>query len=291
MLYHVISRHIISCHIISCHIILCKSHAMILNHLLSSFLSAFPSSFFFFFLFHLPPSLVPSIPFCSYFAIFELFLALFSFFSNYYTFFRICSNTTFNCCALLCSTVLCSDVLWLQKDLGLYLVNTFDTFHAAKTLKYPALSLAHLLRFHGNIKLNKKHQLSDWRQRPLPQDMIDYARSDTAYLHFLYDSMRRDIFKAYGREGIEAVLNASRKWCLKRYEKEPFWPLGYRKLISSEGGPPGASAANQSTTSSSSSSRVPPPTLSAAQDLVLAGQLISISISRSISISMSSLSI
>jgi 3'-5' exonuclease len=154
-------------------------------------------------------------------------------------------------------------------------VNTFDTFHAAKTLKYPALSLAHLLKYHGNIKLNKKHQLSDWRQRPLPQDMIDYARCDTAYLHFLYDSMRRDIYKIYGREGIEAVLNASRKWCLKRYEKEPFWPLGYRKLISSEGCPPGASTGHHSTASSSSSSsagaRLPPPTLSAAQDLVLAG--------------------
>ena len=159
-------------------------------------------------------------------------------------------------------------------------MNTFDTFHAAKTLKYPALSLAHLLKYHGNIKLNKKHQLSDWRQRPLPQDMIDYARCDTAYLHFLYDSMRRDIYKIYGREGIEAVLNASRKWCLKRYEKEPFWPLGYRKLISSEGGPPGASTGHHNTASSSSSSssagaRLPPPTLSAAQDLVLAGTSLS----------------
>ena len=161
-------------------------------------------------------------------------------------------------------------------------MNTFDTFHAAKTLKYPALSLAHLLKYHGNIKLNKKHQLSDWRQRPLPQDMIDYARCDTAYLHFLYDSMRRDIYKIYGREGIEAVLNASRKWCLKRYEKEPFWPLGYRKLISSEGGPPGASTGHHSTASSSSGSsssagaRQPPPTLSAAQDLVLAGTSLSV---------------
>ena len=114
-------------------------------------------------------------------------------------------------------------------------MNTFDTFHAAKILKYPALSLAHLLKFYGHIKLNKKHQLSDWRQRPLPQQMIDYARTDTVYLHFLYDCMRKDVFQAYGREGLETVYNASRKWCLQRYEKEQFWALGFRKLMSSEG--------------------------------------------------------
>ena len=26
--------------------------------------------------------------------------------------------------------------------------------------------------------------------------------------------------------------------CMRRYEKEPFWPLGYRKLLNSEGVPP-----------------------------------------------------
>ena len=191
-----------------------------------------------------------------------------------------------------------SDVLWLQRDLGLYLVNCFDTFHAAKTLKYPALSLAHLLKYHGNIKLNKKHQLSDWRQRPLPQEMIDYARADTAYLHFLYDSMRKDLFKTHGQEGLQAVLNASRIWCLKRYEKDSFWPLGYRKLLNSEGtssypnsnimtetDAKSGSDANDSSgkkgnsrNSNNSSGKGKgvkmgaPPTLSAEQDLVLSGQ-------------------
>ena len=58
-----------------------------------------------------------------------------------------------------------NDNMWLQRDMGLYLVNVFDTFHAAKALKFPALSLAHLLTYYANIRLNKKHQLSDWRQR------------------------------------------------------------------------------------------------------------------------------
>ena len=172
-------------------------------------------------------------------------------------------------------------------------MNVFDTYHAAKTLKYPALSLAHLLKYHGNIKLNKKHQLSDWRQRPLPQDMIDYARTDTAYLHFLYDSMRKDVYKMHGQEGLQAVLNASRKWCFKRYEKEPFWPLGFRKLLSAEGchphggggsgsGSKGGSGAGSggggkvgvsgNVGGASGSGRGAAQTLSAEQDLVLAGE-------------------
>ena len=172
-------------------------------------------------------------------------------------------------------------------------MNVFDTYHAAKTLKYPALSLAHLLKYHGNIKLNKKHQLSDWRQRPLPQDMIDYARTDTAYLHFLYDSMRKDVYKMHGQEGLQAVLNASRKWCFKRYEKELFWPLGFRKLLSAEGchphggggsgskgvsgcgggGKGGAGGSGSGGSGGESSgSRGAAQTLSAEQDLVLAGE-------------------
>lgn len=177
-------------------------------------------------------------------------------------------------------------------------MNCFDTYHAAKTLKYPALSLAHLLKYHGNIKLNKKHQLSDWRQRPLPQEMIEYARADTAYLHFLYDSMRKDLFKAHGQEGLQAVLNASRQWCLKRYEKDTFWPLGYRKLLNSEGnssypssnigtetkektaksGSNADSNGKKGNSNSNNSSKGrgdkmgSPPSLTAEQDLVLSGQ-------------------
>lgn len=34
-----------------------------------------------------------------------------------------------------------------------------------------------------------------------------------------------------GKEGLESVLDASRKVCLSRYEKPPFYPRGYRKLV------------------------------------------------------------
>mmetsp|Transcript_795 Transcript_795/g.1325 ORF Transcript_795/g.1325 Transcript_795/m.1325 type:complete len:958 (-) Transcript_795:82-2955(-) len=129
-----------------------------------------------------------------------------------------------------------SDILWLQRDFGLYVVNCFDTYHAAKALRYPALSLSHLLKYHCGITLNKKHQLSDWRQRPLPSDMIEYARSDTHYLLYIYDCVRRDVHASQGSAGIEAVLVASQRTCLKRYEKDPFYPSGYTKLLDARSG-------------------------------------------------------
>lgn len=94
------------------------------------------------------------------------------------------------------------DILWLQRDFGLYVVNCFDTFYAAKALRYPALSLAHLVRMHCNVVLNKKHQLSDWRQRELPKEMINYARSDTHYLLYTYDCIRRDLWKSLGTNAV-----------------------------------------------------------------------------------------
>lgn len=37
---------------------------------------------------------------------------------------------------------------------------------------------------------DKRYQLADWRIRPLPQEMLHYARSDTHYLLSIYDHLR-----------------------------------------------------------------------------------------------------
>ena len=38
-----------------------------------------------------------------------------------------------------------SDVLWMQRDFGLFPVNLFDTGQAARVLEYPSFGLAYLL--------------------------------------------------------------------------------------------------------------------------------------------------
>ena len=51
-----------------------------------------------------------------------------------------------------------SDVAWLQRDFGLYLVGAFDTGQAARLLQLPAFSLAHLLKRICGVEADKAHQ-------------------------------------------------------------------------------------------------------------------------------------
>jgi exosome complex exonuclease RRP6 len=80
-----------------------------------------------------------------------------------------------------------NDILWLQRDFGIYVVNLFDTGRASRLLQLPSFSLAFLLKHYAGYQADKKHQLSDWRQRPLPKAMMSYARSDTHFLLDIYD--------------------------------------------------------------------------------------------------------
>ena len=57
------------------------------------------------------------------------------------------------------------DVIWLQRDLGLYLVGLFDTYNATQTLGFAAGSLAFLLKKYVHFEADKRYQLADWRIR------------------------------------------------------------------------------------------------------------------------------
>ena len=58
-----------------------------------------------------------------------------------------------------------SDVEWLQRDFGLYVVNMFDTGQAARVLGLARFSLAHLLKHYCQVEADKQYQLADWRIR------------------------------------------------------------------------------------------------------------------------------
>lgn len=124
-----------------------------------------------------------------------------------------------------------ADVQWLQRDFGLYIVNLFDTGRAARALKFPSAGLAYLLKkYVESVQVDKTHQLSDWRQRPLPSDMRQYAIMDTHYLLDIYQHLLWDLGH-HPEASILQVLEASRKVCLSRYDKEPFLPEGYKRLL------------------------------------------------------------
>lgn len=117
-----------------------------------------------------------------------------------------------------------SDVIWLQRDLSLYVVNMFDTYQAAKQLNLPYLSLAYLMKRYCNVDPNKHFQLADWRIRPLPEELMKYAREDTHYLLYIMDILRNDLIEsANGQSNIlRAVYDRSTEVCKQIYTK-PTW--------------------------------------------------------------------
>ena len=56
------------------------------------------------------------------------------------------------------------DIIWLQRDLGLYVNGLFDTYFACELL-YSGKSLAFLLSKFVNFDADKQYQLADWRIR------------------------------------------------------------------------------------------------------------------------------
>ncbi|XP_042687642.1 exosome component 10 [Centrocercus urophasianus] len=125
-----------------------------------------------------------------------------------------------------------SDVEWLQKDFGLYLVNMFDTHQAARLLNLGKHSLDHLLKLYCSVDADKQYQLADWRIRPLPEEMMQYARDDTHYLLYIYDKMREALWERGNEQPaqLRVVWQRSRDICLKKYIKPLFSDESYLEL-------------------------------------------------------------
>jgi ribonuclease D len=129
------------------------------------------------------------------------------------------------------------DIEWLQKDFGLYIVNMFDTGQAARVLALHSFSLASLLSSYCNIIADKKYQLADWRMRPLPAEMIKYAREDTHYLLYIYDRLKHKLIekamvhKADPMTYVVLVHKKSADICHKQFVKPVVKSEEYYQLI------------------------------------------------------------
>lgn len=114
------------------------------------------------------------------------------------------------------------DMVWLQRDLGLYVNGLFDTYFACEQLAYSGRSLAFLLSKFANFDADKQYQLADWRIRPIPEEMLYYARSDTHYLLHIFDQVRNDLVSSSNRsvpeqDLIGRALQKSRDLSLSRH--------------------------------------------------------------------------
>lgn len=114
------------------------------------------------------------------------------------------------------------DIIWLQRDLGLYIVSLFDTYHASRQLGFSKFSLQYLLDTFAHFRTSKKYQLADWRIRPLPKPMLAYARSDTHFLLYIFDQLRNKLIDS---DKLARVLFDSRQVAKRRFEYTKFRPL------------------------------------------------------------------
>lgn len=120
-----------------------------------------------------------------------------------------------------------SDIAWLQRDFDTFVVNMFDSYHAAKVLNLPRMSLAYLLDEFCGVELDKTYQLADWRERPLSKEMIEYARKDTHYLVHLYHLLKRKLTE----DQYAQVLDRSNKQCLEMYSLDPITEKSWKIVL------------------------------------------------------------
>lgn len=85
------------------------------------------------------------------------------------------------------------DLICLKRDYGFDLQNLFDTMLAARLLGYQKVGLGNLLATMFDIHLDKKYQKANWARRPLPPEMLHYARMDTHFLLRLREKLEEEL--------------------------------------------------------------------------------------------------
>src|SRR5688572_14532246 len=119
------------------------------------------------------------------------------------------------------------DLRLLTRDFGLEVTRLFDTKLAAQFLGEQAFGLGALAEKYLAITMEKKHQRADWGQRPLPQELLEYAAEDTRHLPALRDRLR-ELLAQNGRlhwAEEEFALMQQTRWT-----SEPIAGDGYLKV-------------------------------------------------------------
>ena len=137
------------------------------------------------------------------------------------------------------------DINWLQRDFGIYVVNMFDTGRASRILSYESFSLKYLLYKFCNFEADKSYQLADWRIRPLTEGMVKYARSDTHFLLYIHDNLKKELISKSLENGDSGIfmfykmcLKQSSEICLQSYQKPRVKDEAYYHFIQLNGNKP-----------------------------------------------------
>jgi len=114
-----------------------------------------------------------------------------------------------------------NDLKWLKSNFDIDVVNLFDTSRAFMLLANDTVSLGLstlTLKFLG-FELNKSYQKADWRVRPLPKVMMDYARGDSCVLLYLWYILDKQIKEQEKGDELEnQMISKMMRKCWKTLE-------------------------------------------------------------------------
>ncbi len=85
------------------------------------------------------------------------------------------------------------DLICLRRDFNFSFARLFDTMVAASLLGRPEIGLGALLESEFSIEVDKRYQRADWGQRPLPPELLAYARMDTHFLIPLRNQLKIEL--------------------------------------------------------------------------------------------------
>ena len=114
------------------------------------------------------------------------------------------------------------DLQMLYTCAGIEIRNLFDTQIAACFLGEQKTGLASLVEKNFNVHLQKKYQKNNWGIRPISEEMLEYAVSDTMYLLPLADILKKDLLEknrlSWVEEECRVLTDAAKN---PRQEKTP----------------------------------------------------------------------
>ncbi len=87
------------------------------------------------------------------------------------------------------------DLICLRRDFSFDFANLFDTMMAASDLGRSEIGLGAILEKEFDVQMDKRYQRADWGERPLPRELLAYARMDTHFLIPLRNRLRAELIE------------------------------------------------------------------------------------------------
>jgi ribonuclease D len=119
------------------------------------------------------------------------------------------------------------DVMVLRRDFQFEFAGLFDTMIASRILGWPRYGLGNLLEEHFGVQTDKRMQRTNWGQRPLTPEQLEYAQLDT---HFLLP-LRARLFEELSTEDrLDEARSAFDRVAQSEWTGRPFDPDGFWRI-------------------------------------------------------------